>query len=127
MGTDYVTPDGTAIRDYIHVMDLADAHIRALEHLSGASGSVALNLGIGRGYSVREVVGAVQRAGGRPVPFSESGRRAGDPPVLVADTTRARKLLAWNPQYTSLDAIVKTALQWHSSRSTLALSAAGGR
>jgi UDP-arabinose 4-epimerase len=127
MGTDYPTPDGTAIRDYIHVEDLASAHIKALEYIESGGESVALNLGMGRGYSVRDVIAAVQRAAGRPVPFRESFRRPGDPPVLVADNRRAQDVLSWRPAYRDLDAIVSTAWQWHSSLalSGLAASASG--
>jgi UDP-arabinose 4-epimerase len=114
MGTDYATPDGTAIRDYIHVEDLASAHIRALEYLESGGESTALNLGMGRGYSVREVIAAVGRISGRPVPAQEAGRRAGDPPVLVADTSRARQVLSWQPRYTNIDTVVGTAWGWFS-------------
>src|SRR5712691_2719139 len=116
MGTDYPTPDGTAIRDYIHVEDLADAHLKALEHLFHGGESTALNLGVGRGYSVREVIAAVERAGGRPVPARESGRRPGDPPSLVADNRRAQEVLSWTPRYPDLDQIVATAWEWHASQ-----------
>ena len=116
MGTDYPTPDGTAVRDYIHVEDLADAHLKALEHLFRGGESTALNLGVGRGYSVREVIATVERAGGRPVPARESGRRPGDPPALVADTRLAQAMLGWSPRYVNLDAIVRTAWKWHASQ-----------
>jgi UDP-arabinose 4-epimerase len=112
-GADYPTPDGTAIRDYIHVEDLASAHIKALEYLDGGGQSIALNLGMARGYSVREVIAAVERAGARPVQVQESARRPGDPQVLVADTRHARDVLSWRPHYEDLDAIVKTAWRWH--------------
>ena len=115
-GTDYPTPDGTAIRDYIHVEDLADAHIKALQHLFSGGQDATLNLGIAQGYSVREVIAAVERAGGRPVPALESGRRAGDPPSLVADTKLVREVLSWKPRYGDLGAIVRTAWAWHESR-----------
>lgn len=115
-GTDYDTPDGTAIRDYIHVTDLADAHVRALRHLLNRGESIALNLGTGRGSSVREVVAAVERCSGRPVPTREVGRRPGDPPVLVADPTRARRILEWTPRFPELQQIVDTAWKWHASR-----------
>src|SRR5262249_57103827 len=95
-GTDYPTPDGTAIRDYIHVTDLADAHVRALGHLE-RGGSIALNLGTGQGASVREVIAAVERVAGRPVPQREARRRPGDPPELVADPALARERLRWPP------------------------------
>jgi UDP-arabinose 4-epimerase len=117
-GTDYPTPDGTAIRDYIHVMDLADAHIRALNFLRDGGESQALNLGTGRGYSVREVVESVQRVSGRPVPFEEGPRRPGDPPELIADASRAAELLGWRPEYTEIDDIVRTAWNWHTKESS---------
>lgn len=115
-GTDYPTPDGTAVRDYVHVMDLADAHIRALDRLLRGGASMALNLGTGRGYSVREVIQAVHRVSGHPVPAEEGGRRDGDPPFLVAKPGLARRALGWSPQYTDLDAIVRTAWNWHASQ-----------
>ena len=111
-GTDYPTRDGTAIRDYIHVSDLADAHLRALGHLAAGGDSVALNLGTGRGHSVREVVAAVERIGGRPVPQREVARRPGDPPELVADPRLALSLLGWQPRQSDLDTIIATALAW---------------
>jgi UDP-arabinose 4-epimerase len=113
LGTDYPTPDGTAVRDYIHVNDLADAHIRGVRHLEAGGGSMPINLGTGRGHSVREVVAAVQRASGEKVPVRESGRRPGDPAVLIADNRRAGEVLSWVPQYTDLDEIVDTAFTWH--------------
>jgi UDP-arabinose 4-epimerase len=114
-GTDYPTPDGTAIRDYIHVADLAEAHVLALQHLSTAQpGGMALNLGTGKGHSVREVIAAVERVGGRPVPVREMARRAGDPPVLIADAGKARRVLGWQPRLSSLETIVETAWRWHS-------------
>jgi UDP-glucose-4-epimerase GalE len=126
MGTDYKTPDGTAIRDYIHVEDLATAHVRALEYLSNGGANMAMNLGMGRGYSVREVIAAVERASGLRVPYQEGERRAGDPPSLVADTRRAQRTLSWKPKYTNLDDVVQTAWAWHSSRVT-SLAAGTGR
>lgn len=115
-GTDYPTPDGTAVRDYIHVQDLAEAHVRALEHLLGGGGSLELNLGTGAGHSVREVIAAAERVTGRRVPRREAARRPGDPAVLVADTSRAGELLGWRPQLSDLDTILKTAWAWHSRR-----------
>lgn len=112
-GTDYPTADGTAIRDYIHVTDLADAHVRALDYLLTGEPSLALNLGTGKGYSVREVINAVARVGGREVPTRESARRVGDPPVLVAAPQRAMALLDWRPVHSDLDQIVRTAWDWH--------------
>jgi UDP-glucose-4-epimerase GalE len=112
-GTDYATPDGTAVRDYIHVMDLADAHLRALERLGTGTHSQAINLGTGRGHSVREVVDTVARVGGRTVPAVESPRRPGDPPELVAAPARAREVLGWRCQYADLETIVRHAWAWH--------------
>lgn len=112
-GTDYPTPDGTAIRDYIHVWDLVEAHVRALAYLETASESLALNLGTGRGRSVREVIAAVERASARKVAAREAPRRAGDPPALVADSRRASEVLGWTPAISDLDTIVKTALLRH--------------
>jgi UDP-glucose-4-epimerase GalE len=113
-GTDYPTPDGTALRDYIHVTDLGDAHVRALEYLAGGGESRALNLGAGQGYSVREVINAVGKISPHPVPFREGPRRAGDPPVLVADASHAGKVLGWKPQHSELEAIIRDAWNWHS-------------
>lgn len=111
-GTDYPTPDGTGVRDYIHVEDLADAHLKALDYLRGGNDSVVLNCGYGHGYSVREVLDAVQRVAGQSLHIVEAGRRAGDPPALAADSTRIRDLLDWRPRYDDLDYIVRTALEW---------------
>jgi len=109
-GTDYPTPDGTCVRDYVHVNDLADAHVLALEHLD-RGGSFAVNLGTGRGYSVREVLDSVKRVSGREVPVRIVGRRPGDPPSLVADPSRAEKLLHWKASR-SIDHVVETAWKW---------------
>ena len=114
-GTDYPTSDGTPIRDYIHVTDLADAHVRSLERLTEGGESEALNLGTGVGTTVRQVIGAVSRLGNR-VPFRDAPRRAGDPPALVADPSRAFKRLDWRPKYSDLDSIVMSAWKWHSAR-----------
>ena len=111
-GTDYPTPDGTAIRDYIHVSDLADAHVRALADLAAGGDSVALNLGTGRGSSVRAVITAVERVGGRKVPQRAVARRPGDPPELVADPALARARLGWQPHHSDLDTIIRSALAW---------------
>jgi len=111
-GTDYDTPDGTGIRDFIHVDDLAAAHLRALDHLRGGGESLTLNCGYGHGYSVREVIDAVQRVGGRPLTVMELPRRPGDLPKLIARSDRLRQLLGWQPQYDDLDFIVRTALTW---------------
>jgi UDP-glucose-4-epimerase GalE len=112
-GTDYPTPDGTAIRDYIHVLDLAEAHTRALQHLLDGKGNLALNLGTGAGHSVREVIAAVERVGKRKVPAKETARRPGDPPALVADARQANVVLGWKPRYMELDRIVEDAWRWH--------------
>jgi len=111
-GTDYPTPDGTAIRDYIHVEDLASAHVRALDYLAKGGGSAALNLATGRGYSVREIITAVAKAVGRDVPHRETSRRPGDPSTLVADPSLARSLLGWRAECSELDTIIGTALAW---------------
>jgi len=124
-GTDYPTPDGTAVRDYIHVTDLADAHVRALEHLMGDGESLAINLGTGHGHSVREVVNAVERRTGLRVPVREAPRRAGDPPVLVADPALARQVLEWSPRHSSLDEIVDTAWRWQAARAAAASALPG--
>jgi len=112
-GTDYPTRDGTAIRDFIHVQDLADAHVRALGHLLEGAGDLTLNLGTGTGYSVREVIAAAERVTGRRVPRRELPRRPGDPPVLVADPTLASRVLGWRPAVSDLETILKTAWVWH--------------
>jgi UDP-glucose 4-epimerase len=114
-GTDYPTPDGTCIRDYIHVEDLARAHLLALQYLSDGGPSTCFNLGNGRGYSVREVVGAVERVVGRSVPIVEGPRRPGDPPILVASSERIRRTLGWAPEYPEIERIVETAYRWHST------------
>lgn len=112
-GTDYPTADGTAIRDYIHVLDLADAHLRALDRLRSGTSSQAINLGTGRGHSVREVVDTIARVAGKPVPVVESPRRPGDPPELVAAPERARDVLGWTCRYAELETIVRHAWTWH--------------
>ena len=115
-GTDYPTPDGTAVRDYIHVVDLSNAHLLALAHLGAGRGSFAANVGTGRGHSVREVIAAVEKVSGRTVPRREVGRRPGDAPALVADATRAANLLGFRPRYSDLTTIVEHAWKWHASR-----------
>jgi UDP-arabinose 4-epimerase len=123
LGTDYPTPDGTAVRDYIHVEDLAEAHVKALEHLDQGGESIALNLGTGTGHSVREVIAAVERVSGSPVPVRTASRRAGDPAALLANTRRAGEVLSWKPRYTDLDLIVDTAWAWHASHAVAAAAA----
>ncbi len=112
-GTNYETPDGTCIRDYIHVTDLAQAHILALERLETGSGSGTYNLGNGNGYSVKEVVETVRKITGKKVDAVESARRPGDPARLVASSEKIRNELGWNPQYPDLETIIRTAWQWH--------------
>jgi len=124
-GTDYPTPDGSAIRDYIHVSDLAEAHVLALGHLERGGASLALNLATGQGHSVREVIAAAERVTGRRVPRREAARRPGDPPALVADATRARTVLGWTPRQSDLDTILATAWAWH-QRCHAAAPADGG-
>ncbi|MFC1602607.1 UDP-glucose 4-epimerase GalE [Pseudomonadota bacterium] len=117
-GTDYPTPDGTGVRDYIHVEDLAAAHLHALNYLRNGGNSTTLNCGYGHGYSVREVLDAVERAAGKPLNILEEGRRAGDPPRLIAGADRIRKELGWEPQYDNLDTIVQTSLAWEQKLSS---------
>ena len=111
-GTDYPTPDGTAIRDYIHVVDLADAHVRALEYLADGGRPVTLNLGTGQGSSVRTVIAAVQRAAGREIDVVEAPRRPGDPAAVWADPARAATVLGWRAR-SGLEEIVGSAVRWH--------------
>ena len=112
-GDDYETADGTCVRDYIHVMDLADAHYRALQYLERGGDSQECNLGLGQGFSVSEVIQSAKRVTGYNVIESSAPKRAGDPPVLVADVIAAKRILGWKPQFTSLDSIIKTAWNWH--------------
>jgi len=111
-GTDYPTPDGTCIRDYVHVMDLAGAHLLALQYLERGGESRAFNLGNGGGFSVRQVIDSVERVTARKVPVEYGPRRAGDPAVLVADASAAREILGWRPRYADLDTIVAHAWAW---------------
>jgi UDP-glucose 4-epimerase len=111
-GDDYPTPDGTCIRDYVHVDDLGQAHIQALERLRAGKG-IEVNLGTGKGYSVREVIEACRRVTGEHIPEVVGQRRPGDPPALVADSSKARSWLQWRPHYESIEAIVETAWRWH--------------
>ena len=111
-GTNYPTPDGTCIRDYIHVMDLAEAHILAMEYLLSKRESLVLNCGYGKGFSVKEVVSTVKKVTGIDFKVVETERRAGDPPVLVADNSKIKKILKWKPKYDSLETIIKDAWHW---------------
>jgi len=113
-GTDYPTPDGTCIRDYIHVVDLADAHILAMKYLFSGGESTVLNCGYGKGFSVKEVVEVVKKVTGRDFEVVEAPRRPGDPPVLVADNSKIKKLFSWTPRYDSLEIIVEHAWNWES-------------
>jgi UDP-glucose-4-epimerase GalE len=115
-GTDYATPDGTCIRDYIHVTDLACAHVAALEHLLNGRPGGAFNLGQGQGFSVREVIRKAAEMTGRPTPLREAARRPGDAPVLIASNEKARRELGWTPVHSSLENILATAWQWHQRR-----------
>lgn len=111
-GTDYDTEDGTAVRDYIHIADLARAHLLALEHIMAGKESLTLNLGTNAGHSVRRALEVARTVTGHPIPAEESSRRAGDPPLLVADATQARKLLGWEPVHSTLEAIIGSAWSW---------------
>ena len=111
-GTDYQTPDGTCIRDYIHVDDLAEAHVRALDHLIGTKQSAVMNCGYGSGYSVKEVVDTAKRVTGVNFSVEETGRRAGDPPALVADSSRLMQTTGWKPIHNDLEYIIRTAWEW---------------
>jgi UDP-arabinose 4-epimerase len=111
-GTDYPTRDGTCIRDYVHVADLAEAHVSALKYLAKNAGAVAFNLGNGGGFTVREVIAAAERVTGRKIPVREGPRRPGDPPALVANGGSARRAIGWKPRYRDLEAIIATAWRW---------------
>jgi UDP-glucose 4-epimerase len=118
-GRDYPTADGTCVRDYVHVSDLADLHLAALRRLRGTAESFTLNCGYGRGFSVLEVVAAVKRASGSDFPVADAARRPGDPASLIADTRRLRASIPWTPRRASLDTIVRDALAWEKKRSGL--------
>jgi UDP-glucose 4-epimerase len=115
-GHDYPTPDGTCVRDYIHVDDLAEAHLLALDYLQRHSGAHAFNLGNGNGFSVLQVIEAARKVTGRPIPYRVAPRRAGDSPMLVADSRKAQRELGWRPQYTDIGAIIETAWRWHQNQ-----------
>ncbi|SMC64990.1 UDP-glucose 4-epimerase GalE [Papillibacter cinnamivorans] len=112
-GTDYPTPDGTCVRDYIHVEDLVDAHFLALQYLEAGNPSAAFNLGNGRGFSNREIIEAARRVTGKPIPVSEAPRRPGDPAVLVASSEKAEKVLGWKPKHPDIEEIIADAWRWH--------------
>jgi UDP-glucose 4-epimerase len=111
-GTDYPTPDGTCIRDYIHVVDLADAHLQALKYLESGGKSDVFNLGNGNGFSVLEVIRTAQEVTGKSIKTVETKRRPGDPPVLVGSSEKAREILKWDPKFTELSLIIETAWEW---------------
>lgn len=114
-GTDYPTKDGTCVRDYIHVEDLIDAHMLALDYLRAGNPSTAFNLGNGQGFSNREIIEAARRVTGHPIPVSEEGRRPGDPATLIASSQKAMDVLGWQPKYTNVEDIIATAWKWHST------------
>jgi UDP-glucose 4-epimerase len=115
-GEDYPTPDGTCIRDYIHVTDLAQAHILSVEALMAGAASNRFNVGTGTGFSIREVLQAVERVTGKPVPYKVGPRREGDPPALVADSSKLKTTLGWSPKYSDLETIVQHAWNFASQR-----------
>ncbi|WP_337996563.1 UDP-glucose 4-epimerase GalE [Oleispirillum naphthae] len=115
-GDDYPTPDGTCVRDYLHVSDLAEAHVRALAYLENTGGNLVVNCGIGKGYSVREVIAAVEAVIGRPLAASVGPRRPGDPPYLVADPAKIGRVLGWRPKHPDLETMIRSALAWESGR-----------
>jgi UDP-glucose 4-epimerase len=111
-GTDYPTPDGTGVRDYIHVSDLAAAHLLALDALTAGAASTSYNCGYGRGFSVRQVIDAVERVIERKLPVKEGPRRAGDPPTLISDPSRIKAELGWKPSHDDIDGIIRSAIAW---------------
>lgn len=115
-GTDYDTPDGTAVRDYIHVSDLADAHVLGLKYLLSGGGSQVFNLGNGNGFSVKQVIETAREVTGKDIPAIESDRRPGDAPILVGSSDKVRRILGWNPQYADLSKIIEDAWRWHQQR-----------
>jgi UDP-glucose 4-epimerase len=112
-GNDYDTPDGTAVRDYIHISDISSAHLAALDHLRAGKESQFINLGNGNGYSVKQVIDTAKKVTGRDIPVENAPRRAGDPPQLVGDSAKAREVLGWKPQFPGLEAIIESAWNWH--------------
>ena len=112
-GDDYDTPDGTCVRDYIHINDLAQAHLAALKHLESGGTSTAYNLGNGNGFSIQQVIAAAKRVTDRDIPFDVTARRPGDPAVLVGDALKIRRELHWSPEFSDLESIIRTAWQWH--------------
>jgi len=112
-GNDYDTPDGTAVRDYIHISDISSAHLAALDHLRAGKESQFINLGNGNGYSVKQVINTAKKVTGRDIPVENAPRRAGDPPQLVGDSSKAREILGWRPQFPELEAIIESAWTWH--------------
>lgn len=114
-GDDYPTPDGTCIRDYVHVVDLVDAHILALNYLSTHEESQIINLGSSNGFSVKELLTEAIKVTGKDIPAEVAPRRAGDPSMLVASNEKAKTILGWNPQYTDVETIISSAWQWHQS------------
>jgi UDP-glucose 4-epimerase len=114
-GSDYATPDGTCVRDYIHVSDLASAHVMGIDYLMRGGDSTAMNLGTGHGYSVKEIIETAREVTGHAIPAEEADRRAGDPPTLVAKADRARELLGWAPRESDLKTIIASAWNWHKS------------
>lgn len=117
-GTDYPTKDGTCVRDYIHVDDLIDAHVLALNYLRAGNPSTAFNLGNGQGFSNREIIDAARRVTGHPIPVSEEDRRPGDPATLIASSQKAIEVLGWHPRYTNVEDIIATAWKWHTTHPT---------
>ena len=117
-GDDFDTRDGTAVRDYIHVLDLAEAHLRALDYLQAGGASDVFNLGTGVGTTVAEIAAAVERCSGRPLKRVVIGRREGDPPALVADAAKARRVLGWEPRLSDIDNIIRTAWRWHAQKAS---------
>ena len=111
-GQDYETPDGTCVRDYIHINDLADAHVKAIEYLNSGNSSDVFNLGNGKGFSVKEIIHAAEKVTGKSIPINYEPRRAGDPPILVANATKAKKILGWYPYYTQVGEIIQHAWGW---------------